>query len=100
MQCRFAVHGQQIFSYTAFHCSYFQQDKTFSDALDWYNYSLSLFHSNGGGGVDREAKGNLPKLHRNRANCYIGLQQLPQVSSVCSKHYKIYIIVLEKDKNL
>ena len=54
------------------------QEKTFSDALDWYNYSLSLFRS-GGGDVGGVGEGNLAKLHRNRANCHIRLQQLSQV---------------------
>ena len=55
-----------------------QQEKAFSDALDWYNYSLSLFRS-GGSDVGGAGEGNLAKLHRNRANCHLGLQQLSQV---------------------
>ena len=57
------------------------QEKTFSDALDWYNYSLSLFRS-GGGDVGDVGEENLAKLHRNRANCHIGLQQLSQVTFI------------------
>ncbi|XP_033740842.1 testis-expressed protein 11-like isoform X2 [Pecten maximus] len=43
--------------------------KDFKESLEWYNYTLSLFsHS------DIEAH-NLAKLYRNRASCYLHLEQ-------------------------
>uniref|UniRef100_A0A3Q2ZZJ6 Protein ZIP4 homolog n=1 Tax=Kryptolebias marmoratus TaxID=37003 RepID=A0A3Q2ZZJ6_KRYMA len=40
-----------------------------SDALQWYNYSLSFFKSG-------QMEPNLAKLQRNRASCFLQLQQL------------------------
>lgn len=48
------------------------QDKRFSEALQWYSYSLSFFK---GGLVDP----NLAKLQRNRASCFLQLKQLEKV---------------------
>ncbi|KAK7107797.1 testis-expressed protein 11-like [Littorina saxatilis] len=84
------------------------EEKQFSDALDWYNYSLSLFRSAGrdGGCV---GEGNLAKLHRNRANCYISLQQLSKAKEALSEakeadptsvhtHFLLYkLALLESD---
>ncbi|VDI65056.1 Hypothetical predicted protein, partial [Mytilus galloprovincialis] len=44
------------------------EEKDFKSALEWYNYSLSLYDTSQIG--DK----NLAKLHRNRANCYMYLQ--------------------------
>lgn len=59
------------------HCKRFRrfrlpQDKRYSEALQWYNYSLSFFK---GGLVDP----NLAKLQRNRASCFLQLKQLEKV---------------------
>ncbi|XP_065267173.1 testis-expressed protein 11 [Emys orbicularis] len=43
--------------------------KNYSEALQWYNYSLSFFSS---GQIDQ----NLAKLQRNMASCYFHLKQL------------------------
>ncbi|KAK7493018.1 hypothetical protein BaRGS_00015748 [Batillaria attramentaria] len=63
----------------------FEVEQRFSDALDWYNYSLSLFRSGSEGGGSNFADGNMAKLHRNRASCYIGLQQLSQAKEALSE---------------
>ncbi|XP_053398164.1 testis-expressed protein 11-like [Mercenaria mercenaria] len=44
----------------------------FEEALQWYNYSLSLYTKADIGDL------NLAKLHRNRANCFIATHQLDQ----------------------
>ena len=49
------------------------QSENAAEALEWYNYSLSLYTQ-----MDSE-DGNQAKLHRNRANCYLALQQLDKV---------------------
>ncbi|KAL5009458.1 hypothetical protein ScPMuIL_011763 [Solemya velum] len=46
------------------------EDQEFQDALDWYNYSLSLFSHT------EKLDKNLAKLQRNRASCYLSLQQI------------------------
>ncbi|XP_072520194.1 testis-expressed protein 11 isoform X2 [Salminus brasiliensis] len=43
--------------------------KNYSEALQWYNYSLSFYKA---GQLDQ----NLAKLQRNRASCFLHLQQL------------------------
>ncbi|KAM9127495.1 testis-expressed protein 11 [Pangshura tecta] len=43
--------------------------KNYSEALQWYNYSLSFYSS---GQIDQ----NLAKLQRNMASCYVHLKQL------------------------
>ncbi|KAI2656849.1 Testis-expressed protein 11 [Labeo rohita] len=43
--------------------------KNYSEALQWYNYSLSFYRA---GELDQ----NLAKLQRNRASCFLHLQQL------------------------
>ncbi|KAH0630775.1 hypothetical protein JD844_003968 [Phrynosoma platyrhinos] len=43
--------------------------KSYSEALQWYNYSLSFYSS---GQVDYQ---NLAKLHRNMAACYLHLKE-------------------------
>ena len=43
------------------------------EALDWYNYSLSLYTQQDIGDL------NLAKLHRNRANCYLTLGEVDKV---------------------
>lgn len=48
------------------------QDRSYSEALQWYNYSLSFFR---GGLIDP----NLAKLQRNRASCFLQLKQLEKV---------------------
>lgn len=48
------------------------QNKSYSEALQWYNYSLSFFK---GGLIDP----NLAKLQRNRASCFLQLKQLEKV---------------------
>lgn len=48
------------------------QAGSYSEALQWYNYSLSLFK---GGQMEP----NLAKLQRNRASCFLKLKQLEKV---------------------
>ncbi|XP_056149194.1 testis-expressed protein 11 [Lampris incognitus] len=43
--------------------------KNYSEALQWYNYSLSFYKAG-------QMKPNLAKLQRNRASCFLQLQQL------------------------
>ncbi|KAM7389917.1 hypothetical protein PAMP_023861 [Pampus punctatissimus] len=45
------------------------EDRNYSEALQWYNYSLSFFKA---GQMDS----NLAKLQRNRASCFVQLKQL------------------------
>ena len=51
------------------------QCQQYDDALQWYNYSLSLYSS----GDANDA--NVAKLHRNRAACCIAIQRFKQVSA-------------------
>lgn len=48
------------------------QARNYSEALQWYNYSLSFFKT---GQMDS----NLAKLQRNRASCFLQLKQLEKV---------------------
>lgn len=48
------------------------QARNYSEALQWYNYSLSFFQA---GQLDP----NLAKLQRNRASCFLQLKQLEKV---------------------
>lgn len=50
----------------------FSQARDYSEALQWYNYSLSFFK---GGQIEP----NLAKLQRNRASCFLQLKQLEKV---------------------
>ncbi|KAM7417453.1 hypothetical protein PAMA_017210 [Pampus argenteus] len=45
------------------------EDRNYSEALQWYNYSLNFFKA---GQMDS----NLAKLQRNRASCFLQLKQL------------------------
>ena len=49
-----------------------------ADALIWYNYSLKLFTSPGNN-ADIEDTENFAKLQRNRASCFLNLEQLEEV---------------------
>ncbi|XP_064629200.1 testis-expressed protein 11-like isoform X2 [Lineus longissimus] len=51
------------------------ESKDFPASLEWYNFSLSLFGPN-----ERNDK-NVSKLHRNRASCYIGMQNYEKAKS-------------------
>ncbi|XP_076877112.1 testis-expressed protein 11 isoform X2 [Brachyhypopomus gauderio] len=76
--------------------------KNYSEALQWYNYSLSFYKA---GNVDT----NLAKLQRNRASCFLHLQQLDKAKEAISEaarcdpdslftQFSIYkIAVLEND---
>ncbi|XP_066505252.1 testis-expressed protein 11 isoform X2 [Hoplias malabaricus] len=76
--------------------------KNYSEALHWYNYSLSFYKA---GELDQ----NLAKLQRNRASCFIHMQQLDKAKEAISEavksdpnsiftHFSIYkIAVLEKN---
>lgn len=50
---------------------YFQA-RNYSEALRWYNYSLSFFKAG-------QMEPNLAKLQRNRASCFLQLKQLEKV---------------------
>ncbi|KAI4885356.1 hypothetical protein NFI96_014322, partial [Prochilodus magdalenae] len=76
--------------------------KNYSEALQWYNYSLSFYKV---GQLDQ----NLGKLQRNRASCFLHLQQIDKAKEAISDatkcdpnsiftHFSVYkIAVLEKD---
>jgi len=44
----------------------------YSEALQWYNYSLSFFKAG-------QMEPNLARLQRNRASCFLHLKQLEKV---------------------
>lgn len=48
------------------------QAKNYSEALQWYNYSLSFFKAG-------QMEPNSAKLQRNRASCFLQLKQLEKV---------------------
>lgn len=50
------------------------QAKNYSEALEWYNFSLSFYRA---GELDQ----NLAKLQRNRSTCFLHLHQLEKVTS-------------------
>lgn len=50
----------------------FSQARDYSEALQWYNYSLSFFKAG-------QMEPNLAKLQRNRASCFLQLKQLEKV---------------------
>ena len=50
------------------------QHQRYTEALQWYNFSLSLCSST------EQHEPSSAKLHRNRASCHIGLDQLEQAS--------------------
>ncbi|XP_062609815.1 testis-expressed protein 11-like, partial [Saccostrea cucullata] len=58
------------------------QEKNYSEALDWYNFSLSLYN--------REESGdqNLARLHRNRATCYLNLGQMDKATEAVNEAKK------------
>ncbi|KAL6480199.1 hypothetical protein MHYP_G00112320 [Metynnis hypsauchen] len=76
--------------------------KNYSEALQWYNYSLSFYKA---GQLDQ----TLAKLQRNRASCFLSLQQLDKAKEAildaakCDPnsiftHFSIFkIAVLEKN---
>ena len=64
-----------IFTSFLLSLSLFLQSSDFTEAIVWYNYSLSLLTEN----ADME-KPNIAKLQRNRASSYINLQQFQKVS--------------------
>lgn len=51
------------------------QARDYSEALQWYNYSLSFFKA---GQMDP----NYAKLQRNRASCFLQLKQLEKVRQI------------------
>lgn len=59
------------------------EEKNFKEALDWYNYSLSLY--------SREESGdqNLARLQRNRATCYLNLGQMDKATEAVNEAKKL-----------
>uniref|UniRef100_K1R9X1 Protein ZIP4 homolog n=1 Tax=Magallana gigas TaxID=29159 RepID=K1R9X1_MAGGI len=59
------------------------EEKNYQEALDWYNYSLSLY--------SREESGdqNLARLHRNRATCYLNLGQMDKATESVNEAKKL-----------
>ncbi|KAK1804282.1 hypothetical protein P4O66_020016 [Electrophorus voltai] len=55
--------------------------KNYSEALQWYNYSLSFYKA---GKLDQ----NLAKLQRNRASCFLHLQKLDKAKEAISEAAK------------
>ncbi|KAI5105128.1 testis-expressed protein 11 isoform X1, partial [Silurus meridionalis] len=76
--------------------------KNYYEALQWYNYSLSFYKA---GELDQ----NLAKLQRNRASCFLYLQQLDKAKDAISEalkcdpnsiftHFSVYkIAILENN---
>ncbi|KAM6300229.1 testis-expressed protein 11 [Aegotheles albertisi] len=76
--------------------------KSYSEALHWYNYSVSFYIP---GQIDQ----NLAKLHRNMASCYLHLKQVDKAkeaikeaercdpNSIFTKFSVYKIAVMEKD---
>ncbi|XP_073676632.1 testis-expressed protein 11 [Garra rufa] len=76
--------------------------KNYSEALQWYNYSLSFYRA---GELDH----NLAKLHRNRSSCFLHLQQLEKAkeaieaaaridpTNICTQFNIYKIAVLENN---
>ncbi|XP_060556833.1 testis-expressed protein 11-like [Ruditapes philippinarum] len=58
------------------------EGKDFEEALQWYNYSLSLYTQSDTGDL------NLAKLHRNRANCLIATHQLDMAKEAIEQSVK------------
>ncbi|XP_056013894.1 testis-expressed protein 11-like [Ostrea edulis] len=58
------------------------EEKNYPEALDWYNYSLSLYN--------REESGdqNLARLQRNRATCYLNLGQMDKATDAINEARK------------
>ncbi|KAI7801911.1 putative testis-expressed sequence 11 protein [Triplophysa rosa] len=56
--------------------------KNYSEALHWYNYSLSFYRS---GQLDQ----NLAKLQRNRSSCFLHLQQLEKAKEAVEEAERI-----------
>ncbi|KAK7922470.1 hypothetical protein WMY93_009372 [Mugilogobius chulae] len=74
--------------------------QNFSEALQWYNYSLSLFK----GHIDA----NLAKLQRNRASCFLKLKQLEKAKEAVAEaercdpeciftHFSVYKIAVQEN---
>ncbi|ESO99151.1 hypothetical protein LOTGIDRAFT_238840 [Lottia gigantea] len=92
-----------------FHHIFWEQAATdfeaerFGEALQWYNYSYSLFSPS------ERCDSNMSKLQRNRASCLISLNQFSQAEEIlneaerCDKsaaatYYLIYKLSLSQDK--
>ncbi|XP_056327837.1 testis-expressed protein 11 [Danio aesculapii] len=56
--------------------------KNFSEALQWYNYSLSFYKAG-------ELDPNLAKLQRNRSSCFLHLQQLDKAKEAVEEAARI-----------
>ncbi|ROL51758.1 Testis-expressed protein 11 [Anabarilius grahami] len=56
--------------------------KNYSEALQWYNYSLSFYKAG-------ELDPNLAKLQRNRSSCFLQLQQLDKAKEAVEEAVRI-----------
>ncbi|XP_043113113.1 testis-expressed protein 11 [Puntigrus tetrazona] len=56
--------------------------KNYSEALEWYNYSLSFYRAD-------ELDQNLAKLQRNRSTCFLHLRQLEKAKDAAEKAARI-----------
>lgn len=63
---------------------WFLQDKKYSEALQWYSYSLSFFKAG-------QMEPNLAKLQRNRASCFLQLKQLDKVLTESKIQFLFYL---------
>ena len=63
------------------HCIYIYkfclQNKEYAEALQWYDYSFNLFLA-----AESDRDPNMAKLHRNRASCYINMENLDRVWTI------------------
>uniref|UniRef100_A0A3P9BC52 Protein ZIP4 homolog n=1 Tax=Maylandia zebra TaxID=106582 RepID=A0A3P9BC52_9CICH len=76
---------------------------SYSEALQWYNYSLSLFK---GGQMEP----NLAKLQRNRASCFLKLKQLEKAKEAIKEaqrcdpdniftQFSVYKVAVQENEN-
>lgn len=82
---------KKLIKYSVIILFYFFQTEDYEEALQWYNYSLSLYTQTDTGDT------NLAKLHRNRANCFIALKQNDKVRTIEHRNMgNLYFCILAK----
>ncbi|XP_040904364.1 testis-expressed protein 11 [Toxotes jaculatrix] len=75
--------------------------RNYSEALQWYNYSLSFFKAG-------QMEPNLAKLQRNRASCFLQLKQLEKAKEAVKEaercdpdsiftHFSVYKMALQEN---
>ncbi|XP_068103721.1 testis-expressed protein 11 isoform X2 [Hyperolius riggenbachi] len=80
------------------------ESKCYSDALEWYNYSLSILSSG-------QTEPNFSKLQRNRASCFLHLKELFNAREAITEaakcdpgsiftHFLLYKIAIQENRDL